>query len=270
MHPFLSLAVLGISAGAVSILPSFQKHPLQSKFSRRTFAHRGLFDHLSRPENSLAAFGAAVEHGYGIELDLQMTADGKIVVFHDESLQRICSTPLKIEQSTFAELQKHPLLNSDQTIPLFSEVLQLVDGKVPLIVEIKSTEHYEPLCLKVYDLLRRYPGDYCVESMNPMMMGWFAKNAPQVMRGQLATRFREKSAAMVPAAALSNMMFNFLSKPNFIAYDHKYADSNHVFQLLKSLGAMTVGWTIREQDYADAIGKYDAIIFEGFLPPVRY
>ena len=254
MHPFLSLAVLGISAGAVSILPSFQKHPLQSKFSRRTFA----------------AFGAAVEHGYGIELDLQMTADGKIVVFHDESLQRMCSTPLKIEQSTFAELQKHPLLNSDQTIPLFSEVLQLVDGKVPLIVEIKSTEHYEPLCLKVYDLLRRYPGDYCVESMNPMMMGWFAKNAPQVMRGQLATRFREKSAAMVPAAALSNMMFNFLSKPNFIAYDHKYADSNHVFQLLKSLGAMTVGWTIREQDYADAIGKYDAIIFEGFLPPVRY
>ena len=243
MHPFLSLAVLGISAGAVSILPSFQKHPLQSKFSRRTFAHRGL---------------------------LQMTADGKIVVFHDESLQRMCSTPLKIEQSTFAELQKHPLLNSDQTIPLFSEVLQLVDGKVPLIVEIKSTEHYEPLCLKVYDLLRRYPGDYCVESMNPMMMGWFAKNAPQVMRGQLATRFREKSAAMVPAAALSNMMFNFLSKPNFIAYDHKYADSNHVFQLLKSLGAMTVGWTIREQDYQDAIGKYDAIIFEGFLPPVRY
>lgn len=65
-------------------------------------------------------------------------------------------------------------------------------------------------------------------------------------------------------------MFNFLSKPNFIAYDHKYADSNHVFQLLKSLGAMTVGWTIREQDYQDAIGKYDAIIFEGFLPPVRY
>ena len=113
MHPFLSLAVLGISAGAVSILPSFQKHPLQSKFSRRTFAHRGLFDHLSRPENSLAAFGAAVEHGYGIELDLQMTADGKIVVFHDESLQRMCYTPLKIEQSTFAELQKHPLLNSD-------------------------------------------------------------------------------------------------------------------------------------------------------------
>lgn len=122
----------------------------------------------------------------------------------------------------------------------------------------------------MYDLLRRYPGDYCVESMNPMIMGWFAKNAPQVMRGQLATRFREKSAAMVPAAALSNMMFNFLSKPNFIAYDDKYADSNHVFQLLKSLGAMTVGWTIREQDYQDAIGKYDAIIFEGFLPPVRY
>ena len=66
------------------------------------------------------------------------------------------------------------------------------------------------------------------------------------------------------------MLRNFLSKPNFIAYDHKYADSNHVFQLLKSLGAMTVGWTIREQDYQDAIGKYDAIIFEGFLPPVRY
>ena len=184
MHPFLSLAVLGISAGAVSILPSFQKHPLQSKFSRRTF---------------LAAFGAAVEHGYGIELDLQMTADGKIVVFHDESLQRMCSTPLKIEQSTFAELQKHPLLNSDQTIPLFSEVLQLVDGKVPLIVEIKSTEHYEPLCLKVYDLLRRYPGDYCVESMNPMMMGWFAKTlSPTIINTPTAIMSFSCSRASVP------------------------------------------------------------------------
>lgn len=270
MNHLFSLAVLGVGACALSVMPSFHPHPLQSKFTRRCFAHRGLFDNQNRCENSLSAFQAAADAGYGIELDLQMTADGKIVVFHDDNLRRMCSVSLEIEQTTYQQLQEYNLGETQEKIPLFSQVLELVDGRVPLIMEIKSTEQIELVCLKVYDLLRRYAGDYCIESMNPMIVNWFVKNAPQVMRGQLSTRFHEKSAAGIPAAALSNMMFNFLSKPHFIAYDHRYAADSRAFRFCKACGAMTVGWTIREQDYADAIQKYDAIIFEGFLPPVKY
>lgn len=102
MKHLLSLALMGAGACALCVMPSFQKHPLQRKFFHRCFAHRGLFDNQTRCENSLSAFEAAAQAGYGIELDLQMTADGKIVVFHDDDLQRMCSSPLVIEQATLS------------------------------------------------------------------------------------------------------------------------------------------------------------------------
>ena len=225
MKHLLSLALMGAGACALCVMPSFQKHPLQRKFFHRCFAHRGLFDNQTRCENSLSAFEAAAQAGYGIELDLQMTADGKIVVFHDDDLQRMCSSPLVIEQATYAQLQEYNLGETFEKIPLFSQVLAQVNGRVPLIVEIKSTERIERTCLKVYDLLRNYPGDYCIESMNPLIMGWFAKNEPQIMRGQLATHIPSKGNPLtaISSAALGGMMFNILSKPHFIAYDHRSA-----------------------------------------------
>ena len=261
MKHLLSLALMGAGACALCVMPSFQKHPLQRKFFHRCFAHRGLFDNQTRCENSLSAFEAAAQAGYGIELDLQMTADGKIVVFHDDDLQRMCSSPLVIEQATYAQLQEYNLGETFEKIPLFSQVLAQVNGRVPLIVEIKSTERIERTCLKVYDLLRNYPGDYCIESMNPL-----------IMRGQLATHIPSKDNPLtaISSAALGGMMFNILSKPHFIAYDHRFAQDSHSFSFCKSCGALTVGWTIREQDYEAAIHQYDAIIFEGFLPPARF
>lgn len=268
LKQLVSLGLLGVGACALSAMPSLKKHPLEVKFYHRNFAHRGLFDNRSRCENSLSAFRAAVEHGYGIELDLQMTADGRIVVFHDEDLMRMCSSPLKVEQASYAQLVQYNLGQTHEKIPLFSQVLREVDGRVPLIVEIKFTEQVETVCLKVYDLLRRYPGDYCIESMNPLIVSWFYKNAPQIMRGQLATRF--ESGSKIGSAALGGMMFNFLSKPHFVAYNNRFAADSRAFSFCKACGAMTVGWTIREQDYEAAAKMYDAIIFEGFEPPVKY
>ena len=109
LKQLVSLGLLGVGACALSAMPSLKKHPLEVKFYHRSFAHRGLFDNRSRCENSLSAFRAAVEHGYGIELDLQMTADGRIVVFHDEDLMRMCSSPLKIEQASYAQLVQYNL-----------------------------------------------------------------------------------------------------------------------------------------------------------------
>ena len=242
-----------------AVWPGKRRDELRLPFYGRNYAHRGLFGKdQCPPENSLPAFAAAAQNGYGIELDLQMTADGKIVVFHDDDLQRMCSSPLVIEQATYAQLQEYNL----------GETFE----KIPLIVEIKSTERIERTCLMVYDLLRNYPGDYCIESMNPLIMGWFAKNEPQIMRGQLATHIPSKGNPLtaISSAALGGMMFNILSKPHFIAYDHRFAQDSHSFSFCKSCGALTVGWTIREQDYEAAIHQYDAIIFEGFLPPVRF
>ena len=104
------------------------KAPTAKKF-HRCFAHRGLFDNQTRCENSLSAFEAAAQAGYGIELDLQMTADGKIVVFHDDDLQRMCSSPLVIEQATYAQLQEYNLGETFEKIPLFSQVLAQVNGR---------------------------------------------------------------------------------------------------------------------------------------------
>ena len=249
MKHLLGMALLGAGACVMSAAPSFSTHPLRRKFDHRCFAHRGLFDNQERCENSLSAFEAAAQAGYGIELDLQITRDGKIVVFHDENLKRMCGVDLEIEKTSYKTL-KH--------------------GRIPMIVEIKSTEQIERVCLEVYDLLRKYNGDYCIESMNPLIVHWFAKNAPQIMRGQLATRLQEKGPAAIPASTLSGMMFNFLSKPHFIAYDHRYAADSRAFHFCQSCGAQTVGWTIREKDFEEAKNQYDIIIFEGFLPPVKF
>lgn len=189
MKHLLSLALMGAGACALCVMPSFQKHPLQRKFFHRCFAHRGLFDNQTRCENSLSAFEAAAQAGYGIELDLQMTADGKIVVFHDDDLQRMCSSPLVIEQATYAQLQEYNLGETFEKIPLFSQVLAQVNGRVPLIVEIKSTERIERTCLKVYDLLRNYPGDYCIESMNPLIMAGLPKTSHRSCAGSWRPTF---------------------------------------------------------------------------------
>lgn len=129
-------------------MPSFQKHPLQRKFFHRCFAHRGLFDNQTRCENSLSAFEAAAQAGYGIELDLQMTADGKIVVFHDDDLQRMCSSPLVIEQATYAQLQEYNLGETFEKIPLFSQVLGTGQWKGPADCGNQIHRAVERTCLE--------------------------------------------------------------------------------------------------------------------------
>lgn len=268
MKHFLPLAAAGIGAYFLSTMPCLKKHPEERSFKNRNFAHRGLFDNLHVFENSLTAFRAAAEAEYGIELDLQMSADGQIVVFHDTSMERLCGVDLKPADCSYSLISQYKLGSSMDSIPLFSQVLNLVAGRVPLIVEIKTTEQINKTCLRVYDLLRRYPGPVCIESMNPLIVGWFAKNAPQIMRGQLVTRFdRDGALGAIGSSALSNLMFNFISSPHFIACDHRYCDSLSQ-RFCKKAGAFTVAWTIREQDYDWAAQNFDAIIFEGFRPPV--
>ena len=159
----------------------------------RYFAHRGLHGD-GIPENSLAAFRRACEAGYGIELDVHLTADEKLVVFHDDTLTRMCGTDGTPEEKTLAELQKLSLAGTDERIPSFDEVLALVSGRVPLIVELKgrSTKDMR-ICKAVSERMKSYGGNWCMEAFNPFYVRWFRKNDRSVVRGQLSCRMKGRN-----------------------------------------------------------------------------
>ena len=224
------------------------KKPL-SAFTDTVYAHRGLWDRQKGiPENSLPAFAAACEHGYGIELDVHITSDGRLVVFHDNTTKRMCSTALEIEKSPWSCLAELRLDGTSEHIPLFSQVLALTAGRVPLLIELKLPTRDTSLCPAVLAMLQTYEGPYIIESFNPFGLQWFRKNAPGIIRGQLSTRFPK--ALNLPAAAkwLTTMLLvNCIGRPDFIAYSLKHADQIS-FRLVRKLFRVPVFfWTIRNE-----------------------
>lgn len=253
----------------LAIMPRIFNRPDTTLFKKRYFAHRGLHDNASdAPENSMAAFRKAVEAGLGMELDVQVTKDGVPVVFHDFKLERICGAPGKIADSTYEELQAYTLCDSKERIPRFSELLEMVDGQVPLIVEIKAETANVSCCGIIDSLLRAYRGPYCIESFNPMVLWWFRINHGKVVRGQLSSNFRREGVYWnILYFAMTHLLFNFLTKPDFIAYNHKFSEEpgrricRHLYR------HPAAAWTVRsEQDLEALRGEYDVFIFDSFLP----
>lgn len=233
------------------------------------YAHRGLHDNEGdAPENTLAAFRKAVEHGYGMELDVQLTRDGQVVVAHDFNLKRICGIDRDIDTMTYAELQQYPILNSTETIPLFSDVLNIVDGKTPLIVELKCKSSRSLICEKTDALLQKYHGIYCVESFHPAPVFWYRVHRPDICRGQLSTNFSKHDGKNSPIYhIMRHLLTNFLTAPDFIAYDcrDKYAVSKTICRYL--FRTPIVAWTVKSQEELDGCRKLnDYFIFEGFIP----
>ncbi len=251
-----------------AIMPRVSGRPDVTPLLGCYYAHRGLHDNRSQaPENSIPAFRKAVEAGFGIELDVQLTRDRVPVVFHDETLDRVCRVPGRVRDFTFEELQHFPLYASHERIPRFSEVLKLVDGKVPLIVEIKVHESASEVCRRADELLQDYSGAYCVESFHPYAVKWYREHRPEVIRGQLSTDFDKPGEhETLTKRTVHYLLTNFLSRPDFIAYDHrhKYNLSRLVCQLFRPLN---VTWTIRSREELEGNRKhFDLFIFEGFLP----
>ncbi len=233
----------------------------------RDYAHRGLWN-VERPENSLAAFDAAAGRGYGIELDVQLTADGALCVFHDNSLRRMTGTDGDIRECTLAQLAPLRLRGTGERIPAFAQALETVRGRVPLIVELKTCSRIEELCEKVWALLRDYPGVYCVESFDPRAVRWFRKNAPQVLRGQLVQGWHGLPAKEKTALTflMSTLVQNCLGRPDFIACNTALEKSLSM-RLMRKIRPWLVVWTVRSQDLMARLrGQYDLFIFEGFLP----
>ena len=263
----------GLGAAAVG-LPLFMLAPGRSTrrqrapFSGMNFAHRGLHSRdKSIPENSLPAFSAAAREGYGMELDVQLTRDGKVVVFHDDTLDRVCGVPGRVADFSYDALRRLRLCGTENTIPLLSEVLSTVRGRTPLIVELKTGRRNRELCEKTYALLSNYRGEVCVESFNPFIVGWFRFHARDLLRGQLASpaEGRDGSVDALRAFLLRHCLMNFISRPQFIAY--KIGPRPLSVRLSELLGAMRVGWTSHEP--RNEKGR-DAVIFEFYRPKVQY
>lgn len=238
------------------------------EFKSEYYAHRGLHN-SERAENSMSAFRAAVEEGFGIELDVRLSKDGKLVVFHDDTLDRVCGREGKVIDFTADELATFSLSGTKDGIPLFTDVLSLVDGKVPLLVEIKENPGNSAVSKETCRILKEYKGRYIVESFNPLSLRTVEQEDPGIVRGILSHRYYEYEQYRKPLYfLLQSLLLNFLCRPAFIAYDHKHARSFALRFVRSFFGVPCVAWTVRSPEEEEEARKnhFDGIIFEGYIP----
>lgn len=233
------------------------------------YAHRGLHDPAGElPENSLPAFEAAVERGFGIELDVHLTGDGHVVVTHDDDLVRVTGRGLSVAASPLADVVALPLGRTDERIPTLDQVLDLVAGRVPVMVEIKNTRRQAgPLEAAVAAVLDRAPEAVCVASFNPRTVGWFARHRPAVVRGQTASSFADVAAPWLARRFLASMAANRWTRPHFVSYELS-ALPNPWCDRWRASGGALVTWTVRSpQDVVKARAVADTAIFEHVQVP---
>lgn len=242
---------------------------------RRPFAHRGLHDRQrGLPENSRAAFRAAIDAGYGIELDIQLSLDGQAMVFHDYDLSRLTNGSGAVRQKNASDLQSHCFLGSQETIPTLAQVLELVAGRAPLLVEIKGQDvALGPdtcgLEAAVATDLANYTGDVAVMSFNPHSVGNFSRLLPHRPRGLVTSDFSDSEFALTPADVRNRLMAIpdlETVRANFISHDVKDLERPRVREIRES-GVPVLSWTIKSQSSeAQARQRSDNITFEGYLP----
>lgn len=245
-------------------------HPGLEALRGWAYAHRGLHGD-GVPENSMAAFRAAMEAGYGIELDVHLLKDGSLAVIHDHALVRTTGCDGKIEDLTADQLANYSLEGTGETIPNFRDVLALYAGKAPLIIELKAIDgNHAALCEAACKAMEGYEGPWCMESFDPRCIRWLRLHRPDIIRGQLAENFMAaKANPLHPVLkfGITHQMGNFLILPDFVAY--KFADRKTLgnFLVRKFWGVQGVTWTLKSKADFDAAVKEGWLpIFEGFRP----
>ena len=271
--PFVIGAVVLIAAVIVLYLLALKPRP-EPKTSveplRVDYAHRGLHGRDGAVENTMSAFRAASEAGYGIELDVRLSSDGEVVVFHDSTLERLCGIRKRVDEMTASELSWVDIRGTYEKIPLFSDVLRSIDPSTPLIIELKEEGRSTELCEKVAKMLDEYDGYFSVESFNPLMLNWFRKYRPRFVRGQLTTDLFKsgKDQSLFNKIGCKSMFLNFLSKPDYISYDCRYPNYFSLKVCEKLYHALMFTWCVdNDKDYAEAKASGRIVIFQDYLPP---
>ncbi len=244
-------------------------HPVLSKLRGWKYAHRGLHN-AQRPENSMPAFRAALEKGYGVELDIHLMKDGNLAVFHDGTLVRMADADVRPEDLTKEDLKNYSLAGTQEHVPLFEDVLALFEGKIPIIVELKCVDgNHAALCRAALERLDKYNGDFCMESFDPRAIHWLRENRPDICRGQLAENWflSEFPLPWILKLVLTYHISNVVTRPDFIAYKYDHRKIFGTDLCRKLLGLQGVSWTVKSpEDFAIAVREGWIPIFEGFEP----
>lgn len=252
------------------MMPEVGRKERMKEFEKQYIAHRGFHDNTTNcPENTMGAFVNAMEHGYGIEMDVQLTKDKIPVVIHDYNLLRVAGVDKQVSECTYKELKTYPLFSSKETVPSLKEVLHRIAGAVPLIIELKVEGKFRETCEAVARCLDYYHGTYCIESFSPMALWWYKHHRPKVMRGQLATNHRREGlkTPWYIDGILTNCLLNGFSKPDFIAYNCRFSNTLPVAMLRKFYKYKMAAWTIKSQQELEKHKKiFDVFIFDSFSP----
>ena len=233
------------------------------------FAHRGLHGReTNAPENSIAAFQAAMARGYGIELDVQMTADGKLVVFHDADLFRMTTYRGAVADLPYDHLTQLRLDDGEHVIPLLQDVLDLVADSVPILIEVKNEAAPGDVEQELVRLLSAYGGRVALQAFNPRVVRWFASHLPHVPRGQLAGSLSNTVLPRWKRLLLSSLLVCVYSRPSFVNYELTGLSRLKRSTIRYGLGAQLLLWTIRTcEDLRQAMAFDGNIVFEDCLPP---
>ena len=238
-------------------------------YLERPIAHRGLHNDIC-PENSLSAFLRAMNEGFSIELDIRLTKDNVPIVFHDSTLERMTGAKGRVDQYTYKSLKKLNLLNSKERIPSLEEVFRLVEGKVPIIAELKTESSDYLLEQACHDLLKEYHQNYkiCFQSFNIFTLKWFKEHFPRVSLGLLTTdRFDGVKLNFFKKQLVRLMPLAPILKPDYVGFNHEGFSALQLNFISKFTDAHMLFWTVRSKsDYEKVKVAADNIIFEGFNP----
>ncbi len=220
-------------------------------------AHRGVFNNKDIPENSIPAFSKAIEKNYIIELDVHLTQDNKVIVMHDDDINRMTNGQGMIKNQTLEQLKMVKLKNTQEKIPLLTEVLDLVDGRVPLIIELKYDRKAGELEEKLAEILDNYKGKFAVKSFNPLSIKWFKKNKPEYIRGLLIDENYRNVFEKIAAKTL----YIAICRPDFISCSYNLYNDKRIIRLKKKKFIMA--WTIRDKKNLEIYkNRFDNLICE--------
>ena len=232
------------------------------------FAHRGFHDkELKTPENTLKAYKRALENNFAIELDVRVSKDLKFVCFHDESLLRMANVDNCVNSLNFKQLNETYLNNTKETIPSLEDALSLINGSIPLLIEIKPHKNYKETLPIFTELMDKYNGKFAVFSFDYRIVKWFKKNKPNYIRGQITSYFHENpKMPKIMKYLMKIMFFNKFTKPDFISYNILNVPNKYISKA-KRKDILLLGYTVFNKDQFDESLKHlDNVVFEGFNP----
>ena len=234
-------------------------------FEGKIIAHRGYHgEKYGIPENSMLSFRKAIEKGYAIEIDLHLLKDGNIVVMHDDTTTRMTGVDKILKNCTYNDLKDLRLNNTNEHIPLLQEVLELVDGKVPLLIEYKYDLKAGILEEKSMEILKQYKGKFAIQSFSPFSVKWFKDNYKEIPRGQLSYDYKDENIGFFKKIIMKNLFTNIINKPDFISYSIKSMPRKRITKL-REKGLIIAGWTIKNKKDYDFAKKYCDLFISEYM-----